>query len=303
MDTSEIEAWMAPVRANGQVWQRTLSARFPNTHVRAQAPEVEGVFVAQRLGQSMIMSVRGAQHEITRQPAADLLSAWWGVVLQLDGVGELEHAGERARLMPGDAVVVDPRERIKLWLESAYHQALWLVPRAAISTLRVGSVWRCDDPIDRMLCTQIELLVSEAFRLDACGCRAADEACLALLRAGTASRTAAPLPQPVRVRWAIELIERELHDPTLNAARVADAQQVSRRHLDALFAACGTTLDAVIWRRRLERAADALRARPERTIMDVAMAHGFSDASHFARRFRACFGTSPSRWRRGSTSS
>ena len=60
----------------------------------------------------------------------------------------------------------------------------------------------------------------------------------------------------------------------------------------------GETLFGFIQRLRLERAAGVLLAVPDRSVLEVALDHGFASAATFARAFKAYFGTSATEWRR-----
>jgi AraC-like DNA-binding protein len=67
------------------------------------------------------------------------------------------------------------------------------------------------------------------------------------------------------------------------------------RTLARAFAMHGTTFDRSLWNCRLEAAYEALLSnRASISITEVALRHGFSDSSHFTRRFRARFGVTPS---------
>ena len=72
------------------------------------------------------------------------------------------------------------------------------------------------------------------------------------------------------------------------------------RYANALLSKQGTSLQRLIVSRRLERCrralADPLQA--SRTVGEIAYAWGFSDLSHFNRRFKAAFGCSPRDYRR-----
>jgi transcriptional regulator GlxA family with amidase domain len=71
---------------------------------------------------------------------------------------------------------------------------------------------------------------------------------------------------------------------------------MSTRHLARLFARHGTTIERAIWTERLAAARrDLLDPRlAERSITDIAFSWGFSDASHFSRRFAKAYGQAPS---------
>jgi transcriptional regulator GlxA family with amidase domain len=68
--------------------------------------------------------------------------------------------------------------------------------------------------------------------------------------------------------------------------------------LQAAAAAAGTTLGALIMRRRLQRAARRLVSEPQASVTAIALECGFADSAHFARRFQQHFGTTPTHYRR-----
>jgi AraC-like DNA-binding protein len=92
-------------------------------------------------------------------------------------------------------------------------------------------------------------------------------------------------------------VGQHLTEPDLDAERIARAHAVSVRHLYRLFAAAGASLEQEVITRRLAGARADLARAGGRPVAAVARHWGFSDASHFARRFRAEYGTSPSGWR------
>jgi AraC family transcriptional regulator, positive regulator of tynA and feaB len=98
-------------------------------------------------------------------------------------------------------------------------------------------------------------------------------------------------------------IEARLHDPGLKPMTAAAAAGISVRYANALLAQDGPGLEAYIISRRLERCRRALDdpAQARRTIGDIAFNWGFSDLSHFARRFKAQYGCTPSDYRRQHT--
>ena len=79
-------------------------------------------------------------------------------------------------------------------------------------------------------------------------------------------------------------------------ARVA---AFSAFHFHRVFrAVTGETLFGFIQRVRLERSAGALLAVPDRSVLEVALDHGFSSSATFARAFKGRFGMSATEWRR-----
>jgi AraC family transcriptional regulator, positive regulator of tynA and feaB len=95
-------------------------------------------------------------------------------------------------------------------------------------------------------------------------------------------------------------IEARLSDPNLRLAEVAGAAGISVRYANNLLAEENLSLERYILGRRLERCRRALEdpLQAHRMIGDIAFSWGFSDLSHFNRRFRAQFGMTPGELRR-----
>lgn len=89
-------------------------------------------------------------------------------------------------------------------------------------------------------------------------------------------------------------------DPALTPQRIAQVHGISVRRLYALADGAGFSIEQALIDARLEKARAALAspAAHRRTIAAVAREAGFPSASHFARRFRAAYGMTPSEWRR-----
>ena len=90
-----------------------------------------------------------------------------------------------------------------------------------------------------------------------------------------------------RVNRVIDHVRRHLAEP-LTLAELARVAAFSPFHFDRVFkAVTGETLFGFIQRVRLERAAAALLARHDASVLEVALDHGFASAATFARAFRA----------------
>ncbi len=94
-------------------------------------------------------------------------------------------------------------------------------------------------------------------------------------------------------------VEARLADPALDAEKVAAAAGVSVRYANALLAQEGSSITRLIQERRLARCQRALDdpLQRHRTISEIAYGWGFSDMTHFGRRFKAAFGLSPRDYR------
>lgn len=97
---------------------------------------------------------------------------------------------------------------------------------------------------------------------------------------------------------AVDYMSRHLGDPDLRPAAIARAHHVSLRHLQYVFAQHEETVWGRLTRDRLDGARRHLATGGPTSITGVAHAFGFTDAGHFARRFRAAYGLSPRDWQR-----
>jgi AraC-like DNA-binding protein len=96
------------------------------------------------------------------------------------------------------------------------------------------------------------------------------------------------------------VIAARLTDPNLNATAVAAAAGVSIRYANAVLASENTSIMRVIQTSRLAHCRSAL-TDPEqnhRMVSEIAYGWGFSDMTHFGRKFRSVYGVLPSDYRR-----
>ena len=104
------------------------------------------------------------------------------------------------------------------------------------------------------------------------------------------------------VETALRLIDRRLGDPALTVGDLAEAVDVSRRHLTRQFKEeTGQAPAALLRQRRIEAAKRHLQAESSATeggpIKEVAEAVGFRSPSHFSQVFREAVGQTPSAYR------
>jgi transcriptional regulator GlxA family with amidase domain len=117
--------------------------------------------------------------------------------------------------------------------------------------------------------------------------------------------SAPSLPAPSTHKRALlrrltETLRERCHEPELDPAAVATALGLSRRYIHVLFAAAGKTFTQELYAFRLQRAQRLLDDKrfDGVGIAEIAWNCGFSEPSHFTRRFRECFGVPPTEYRR-----
>ena len=110
-------------------------------------------------------------------------------------------------------------------------------------------------------------------------------------------------PRPLRER-VLRALNGRFAEPDLTPGSLAGELHMSVRSLHYAFAAAGTTFVEELMRIRLQRARELLadgRTR-ELPIAEIAARCGFTDPSHFARRFRRRFDCTPHGYRHRSDS-
>jgi AraC-like DNA-binding protein len=285
-----------------QPWLDDLARHFDGLEL-VRGDGRDGAFVRHELGAAELWEVASRDHTLRHRVPATCLRERVSVVLQVEGEGRVGQGARACELAPGDLTLLDGGGPTSVEFAGPYRQLLLLLPRSGLAGLPLAHAaarpMRGGDPVDGLLARAIAGLPDAVVRLDP-GRRSELAASLGLmLRTASALQHGAEAARRhVRVERAIALIERELADPELSPARVAAAQGVGRRHLDALFSAHGGSIERWIRERRLQRAAVALRGAPAASVLEVALAHGFRSASHFARAFSRRFGAAPSDWRR-----
>jgi AraC-like DNA-binding protein len=123
-----------------------------------------------------------------------------------------------------------------------------------------------------------------------------------LVRALLTTTTGAPDPSGsgALLPRLLSYVREHLREPDLDATRIAAAHAISVRQLYRLCAAGDVQLEQWVIDQRLAGARGELTdpGGRHRSIAVVAHRWGFADPSHFSRRFREAYGTSPREWRR-----
>jgi AraC-like DNA-binding protein len=231
------------------------------------------------------------------------------LMLQSRGQALLSHAGRRAELGAGDLVLMDGAQPFALEMAPGYRQVVLELPRNLVGRRcqgllgRAGESLRGVEPSHQLLSRTLDSIVEQVPKLTLERRAPLLEAVVALLASLVRSGARDPSESDRRFSRACADLDANLGDPELGAVMLAELQGISRRHLDAIFAARGQSPERLIWERRLERIGDELQnpAHARYSLIDIALAWGFSSQAHFSRAFRRKYGQSPSAFRRAST--
>jgi len=100
-------------------------------------------------------------------------------------------------------------------------------------------------------------------------------------------------------REIIRYIDQHLSDPMLSVGSIAKVHRISKRYLHWLFRDEPVTVNEFIIQRRLTGCKKDLQSAESGHLQvgQIAYAWGFSNISHFSKRYRASFGESPSETR------
>ncbi|TGD97665.1 helix-turn-helix domain-containing protein [Methylobacterium nonmethylotrophicum] len=223
----------------------------------------------------------------------------------------LEQNGRQTVLEPGDLTLIDPRLPYRGQFSDGSEVLVVKVQRAPLER-RLGPMrdllaHTLPTPEGRLASAYLAMLPSH---VDVAGTAAdvvqahlLDLIALAFGRAATG-----PTPRPSSARSLVRMrlhtaVEARLADPALRAGTIADAAGVSVRYANVVLADEDTSIAHLIQTRRLARCRQALEdpAQAHRTVSEIAYGWGFSDMTHFGRRFKAAFGLLPRECRRTKT--
>jgi AraC family transcriptional regulator, positive regulator of tynA and feaB len=207
-------------------------------------------------------------------------------------------------------ILLDPLRAFTIDIRERTSNIVVKVPRALFEA-RVGNCTNLtanpvSDSIGIAAITMglLEMLPDQAEHLDdVAGLKVAEQVLdLAALALTAVQGKSASLSSP-RATALLRLkstIERLLIEPGLKPERVAAETGISVRYANDLLAAENMSIERYVMARRLERCRNALddTSQSHRSIGEIAFKWGFSDLSHFGRRFKAEYGLTPTDYRR-----
>jgi AraC-like DNA-binding protein len=234
------------------------------------------------------------------------------ILRQLSGRLTMEQAGRDIVLDPGSFMLLDPRIPHSGDLLQSSSVLVLKVPRHLMES-RLGRTSRpvsvAIAPVQGEAALTSALLAMLPDTVSGLSKGAAEDLVreqtldLVALSVGRVARQGTTRISSARAVVLIKVhaaIEARLADPALDAHAVARAAGVSLRYANAALADEGTSIGRLIQTRRLVRCRRALAdpAQDHRTVSEIAYGWGFSDMTHFGRRFKAAFGLLPSEYRK-----
>lgn len=294
-------------RHRASYWQDAVCRTFVRLDcVLPRAASFSGRIDTSRIGEITLSDVKSTSLQVLRgtteiraDPHDDFL-----VSVQVAGQCVLEQEGRVALLGPGDVALFDSRHPYSLSFSTAYRQLVMQMPRS----LMTGCVPRAErataiafgsaSPLTRLAAHTI----SDAARQDAAVTAEASGhlssglvQIVAALLAVHLPATRAHSPDQALLLQVKRSILSNLRNPMLDVGRIARLNAMQPRQLHQLFSSQEETVTRWMWNERLNASYRLLSKGGYRSITDVALLVGFSDACHFSRRFKARFGFPPSR--------
>ncbi|GAA1294453.1 helix-turn-helix domain-containing protein [Saccharothrix xinjiangensis] len=232
-----------------------------------------------------------------------------GLAIQTLGEGRLEVGDDQQAVGAGDLLLNDlTRPHGYSWSGVGAaktiiftHDQLGL----PVDTVRAATFRLRASPLHDLVHRHLATLHTDADRLafDP-GAPALANATLELIRALFVSAAGNPaVSRPVLADTLLTRVlayaREHLDSPDLNPGHLARVHHVSVRRLHQVFERAGISLEQWIITQRLEGARAALTspANAHLTIATVAHHWGFTQPTHFSRRFREAYGTTPREWR------
>jgi AraC-like DNA-binding protein len=210
--------------------------------------------------------------------------------------------GREVRVGPGECVFIDctepyelecphPTRAVALRLPADWLRRWIAQPERHAAQLFNGGGW------SSALCAAVASLdISDNVALP--GGEIA-ETIATLLKLAIGPDAEASLQRPTLFNQLLRTLRNRLHEADLSPMAVADEHGICTRSVHYMFARAGTTFVERLMELRLGRAREMLSDAQlfDLPVAEVAVRCGFSDPSHFARRFRRRFGQSPLQFR------
>jgi AraC-like DNA-binding protein len=220
-----------------------------------------------------------------------------GLLIQLQGTAQIDHAQTQTLLKQGEAMVLD---------NARFRQAVLLMPRSTWASRLSDVAPQAGQRVPatasgRLLLAFARSLMTESAQLGEPGLSAAAMPLMDLMCAACAptklsaaeSKSVSALRQRV-----LQSMRDQLTLPHLCPTLIAQQNGISVRYLHRLFQLQGGTFMGQVTQMRMRLCESLLRSTPNKWTgtSALAMACGYADDSTFRRAFKAQFGCGVARW-------
>jgi AraC family transcriptional regulator, positive regulator of tynA and feaB len=292
-------------------WKDFVIENFPWLELTNHCVEPFRAQVAAiQLGARALSTIRSSASAVTRTArladAAETgyIKLFW----PMSGTMQVAQDKRNALIGAGQATVFDTARPYSIRLSDDAYFAVLMLPYQACPGWQRISDRLCGAPLSDSATSQAALgalmaLLRPSTKLDFEG---ADNVLRAVTQMLSASLHRAARPPTLARRRGMRIELAHLHilehigDPALDAAELAAALSMSRRTLYAMFRTYDMTPAGLIDEVRMDRCRQILGdpEQRDRGIAEIALEHGFPDATSFSRWFKARSGMSPSDYRR-----
>lgn len=230
--------------------------------------------------------------------------------VQLSGSHRFQQSKKPAVLRPGDWCMLDTLDRIDCWTQNERAELLgFTLARPVDPELKGlserGFARRFDGKLgtSRVLQRTLLELFAQLNNVAPSSGSGLCNAVTTIVWDALREQLAAPPPllyRDIQVSRLKAYIESQLSDPVLSVDAIAQGCGLSTRSVHRAFALDPAgSVSAYVWRRRLERCAEALRdeKQAQQSIASICLQWGFHNTSHFSRAFRQQFGLAPRMFR------
>lgn len=304
-----LKSWQFSTQATtkqerSRVWQAAMDAvRLPR-----HAPELEKDFEGNVVG---IVSPSGV--EFSRLCASPLTisgryenqppGVW--LAMMLDGISVFSENAHRVELAGGDICYGPTGRDSTLELPADFRLLYMRIPGTALgsslvnpATLRFG-ILPGHERLTRAMYGMLHALGNQLEDFDADDLAPIEVALSAFVIAGLATsqtvRCFGDRSRAAHFERICRSLDQQLSNADLSLTDVTAEHRVSTRYLQKLFEDAGTSFTAYLRDARLERCRDDLinPVFDGFSVSEICFRHGFNDATHFSRIFRARFSMTP----------
>jgi AraC family transcriptional regulator, positive regulator of tynA and feaB len=231
-------------------------------------------------------------------------------VRQMSGQMTITQGDRAVTLEPGEMALVEPRQPYRARWDSDIGILVAKFPRRNLIE-RVGRIDRfltrtlsADFGQTGLLSDFLRVLPAHAEALGATAPQVSDQL-LDLIAAGLWQVGGGEVPRVSSSRALLRMqlrtaIERSVEDHAVTAGSIAKSVGIGLRYANQILRDDDTSVGRLLQARRLDHCRRALAdpLKMHRSISEIAYSLGFTDMTHFGRRFRQAFGLLPSDYRK-----